>query len=246
MNTLISFATGHYKPCQARLNETAKPWFDNIVTLGPDDLDGVFTRRHSGQLRYKRGWGFWVWKPWVILERLVKMAPGDTLMYCDSQCVFKDDPTPLFELCHKLVGVLLFHQKREGHKNRTWTTGDCFALMACNGPCFWDGPQLNLALTVWAPTQKAIDLVQEWYGWCSDMRVNSDRGSTMPNLPEFKDHRHDQSILSLLAIRDSIETFPDPSQFGNGYDQPGRTYDQIISIDRMVGQCYPIPCPLPG
>ncbi len=36
-----------------------------------------------------------------------------------------------------------------------------------------------------------------------------------PNLPGFKDHRHDQAILAMLAIKYGLHTFRDPSQWGN-------------------------------
>ena len=246
MIALVTFATGHYKVCQARLVESARPWFDKIWALDEADLSENFKQSHDAQLKFKRGWGFWVWKPWVILITLAKLKPGDVLMYCDSQCVFRENPAPLADLCLDRDGVLLFHQKREGHVNRTWTTGNCFTLMGCHGPRYWDGPQLNSAMSLWSPTNHAMRLLHEWYSRCSDVRVVGDAAGLIPNLPGFKDHRHDQSILSLLAIRDGIVSMPDPSQYGNGYEQAGRNYGQVISIDRMVGQCYPIPCPSPG
>ena len=42
----------------------------------------------------------------------------------------------------------------------------------------------------------------------------------LSNLPEFKDHRHDQSILSLLAKKHNVEMFRDPSQWGNPHKRP--------------------------
>ena len=35
-----------------------------------------------------------------------------------------------------------------------------------------------------------------------------------PNFPEFRDHRHDQSLLSLVAMRMGIVAYRDPSQYG--------------------------------
>jgi hypothetical protein len=241
MNVLLTFASGLYLPQRDRLVRSAQPWFDKVLALAPKDIGADENIRFA---KHRRGYGFWAWKPHLILRELLKLSSGDVLMYCDSACIFIDDPTPLFELCLKLDGILLFHQKREGHCNRTWTTGICFSTMGCAHPAYYDGPQVNAAISVWAPTNKALHLVREWEQWCrNELAVGDDVGMG-GNLPGFKDHRHDQSVLSLLVIRDSIVSMPDPTQFGNGYMQKGRTYGQIIDHNRTVAQCQ-ILSPLP-
>jgi hypothetical protein len=42
----------------------------------------------------------------------------------------------------------------------------------------------------------------------------------LPNYPGFEDHRHDQSVLSLLARKHGIATRPDVSQWGDGRRSP--------------------------
>jgi hypothetical protein len=69
-----------------------------------------------------------------------------------------------------------------------------------------------------------------------DERILTDRRNTCdkPNYPGFRAHRHDQSILSLVAKRYWLPAFRDPSQFGN--HNIGRyansPYDQIIQHTR--------------
>lgn len=45
--------------------------------------------------------------------------------------------------------------------------------------------------------------MSEWLEWCSDPRCLIDRVNelSLSNHPDFLDHRHDQSILTLLAYR---------------------------------------------
>jgi hypothetical protein len=202
--------------------------------------------RHEWLFRHRRGFGFWVWKPFLILQHLRNaMKSDDVLMYCDSQIVLVADPWPLLELCQRQGGVLLFHQKAAGHVNRRFTRRDCFRVMGCDAPPYWDGPHLQGAISVWSATPLAIELAEEWYRWCSDPRAVSDLPSAGGEFAGFADHRHDQSIISLLAIRRGLRTYPDPTQFGNGYQEKERGYGQIASIDRIVGPTYPIPCVLP-
>ena len=47
---------------------------------------------------------------------------------------------------------------------------------------------------------KSIRFVSEWLTYATDPRAVSDLPSVLgENAPTFKDHRHDQSILSLMA-----------------------------------------------
>ena len=50
------------------------------------------------------------------------------------------------------------------------------------------------------------------------------------NLPGYRDHRHDQSVLGILAERHALPHFPDPSQYG--YPHVGATYGQVIDSHR--------------
>ena len=52
----------------------------------------------------------------------------------------------------------------------------------------------------------------------------------LPNYPEFEDHRHDQSILTNLAVKHNIKTLPDPSQCGNHVREEG--FSCIIDLHR--------------
>jgi hypothetical protein len=54
------------------------------------------------------------------------------------------------------------------------------------------------------------------------------------NYPNFKDHRHDQSIFSLLSKKYDFLAFRDPSQFGNDTKEfyTNSDYDQLINLDR--------------
>lgn len=245
-SALLSFATDRYVEPMRRLMHSAAPWFDEFRPMTPWGLPSDFLARHADQLRYCRGWGFWAFKPYIILRTLELMDPADVLMYCDSQLVVIADPAPLFDLCQRLGGVLLFHQRREGRRNWEWTRRECFERMGCNEAKYWAGDQLNAAMSVWQNTPAAIRLLAEWYRWCSDLDVVGDGRPGELNHAEFKDHRHDQSILSLLAIRDGLQTFPDPSQFGVGYEQAGRNYGQVVEFRRIVWADYPIPCQEPS
>lgn len=242
---LVTFATPHYDAMMRRLAHSARPWFDKVNTFTPADLEPEFLAAHAEQMRYSRGFGFWCWKPHLIRRVVASLPPEGVAMYCDSQCLFVRDPLPLLRICRKNGGVLVFHQRREKRFNREWTRDCCFEAMNCNEAKYWEGPQLNSAVTVWCNTPLALRTLDEMSRWVTTLDVVGDGLPGEKNHPEFRDHRHDQSIMSLLAIRDNLLTMPDPTQYGNGYEEAARGYPQILEINRQVSHPYAIPCQTP-
>lgn len=240
---LLSFGTRRYARPLRRLAQSATKHFDRVLCLRENTelLSKEWRADNREILRYARGWGFWCWKPELIYSALMLINKGDVLMYCDSQVVFKKSPQRLFDLCLENNGVLLFNQKYAGHTNKPWTKRECLIRMDCDTEEFWKASQLNAAMSVWSWTKEASDLLFEWSGLCCDYDIVSDKNNCAQH-PEFKDHRHDQSVLSLLAKQRSLPTYTDPSQFGNPHLQQEYYDGKVLSIDRMVSRDYPIPC----
>jgi hypothetical protein len=63
-----------------------------------------------------------------------------------------------------------------------------------------------------------VSFIDEWLTYSEDYRLITDSPNEcgLNNYPEFYDHRHDQSILSLLGRKYNIKNIPDISQYGNG------------------------------
>jgi len=77
-----------------------------------------------------------------------------------------------------------------------------------------------------------IQFFKEWLTYAEDSRIITDDPNVcgLGNYPEFKDHRHDQSILSLLGRKYNITTLPDISQWGN--DRREKSIPQILEHTR--------------
>lgn len=233
MNKLISFATPEYRPAAERLMLSGKSYFDETRIYKPHDIDAEFHRAHK-HFQFRRGYGYWLWKPYFILKTLMEMGTDDFLFYGDSQYVFVADPQPLFDAAKSNDGICLFHQKREGHQNLTWTRRDTFQLMGADEPKYWYGDNLNASASVWTKIDESINFLNLWLAYCQRFEVIADGPSRDQELAGFKDNRQDQSVLSILAIREELKTFRDSSQWGVGYQCPNSPYGQIINCDRRI------------
>ncbi len=234
MRTLITFGSDLYERAMCKLRDSAQRYFDRIILYRPSDINPMFREANERVLSEPRGCGLWAWKPYFILRTLAQANEGDYVFYCDSQMRFIADPAPLFALCEQNGGVLLFHQRREGHRNRTWTKRDAFGLMGCDEPRYHEGDNLVAGTQVYQKTPLAMAFVCELLQWCCKWNVISDAPNvTGPNLPGFQDHRHDQSVLSLLAMRWGIEPVNDLTQYGVGgpCDRPG---GQVLDLRRNI------------
>lgn len=216
---LVNFATPNFYKSQKILNNSAiKFGIDKTISWNKKQLKKTgFYKKNKEILNQKRGVGFWLWKPYIILDLINKINEGDLILYSDSGIEIINDLNPLFKICQRQEqnGVILF--TCGGHINKIWTKRDCFVLMDCDSKKYWDHEQTLGSFQIYIKNKNSIKFLKEWLFYCQNKYIITDMSniSGLPNFPEFKDHRHDQSILSILAVKYSKELFRDPTQWGN-------------------------------
>ena len=239
---LVSFASGKYLVGQEYLIESGRPYFTGHASYRPEFLNPGFRSKNQAVLSEKKGAGFWIWKPEIIRETLDRVAEGDFVFYVDSGNLIVGDPRPLFDLCARDPrGVLLF-DNRDGSedgtpwKNAAWTKMDCYLRMGCEGEKFRQGNKVNGSYVLVRKNPFSCAFIEEYLRWCETDGLVTDAPSRLaPEPPDFRMHRHDQSILSLLAIRDSIPVARDPSEWGNRVaDRVNPEYGQIFRHHRSL------------
>jgi hypothetical protein len=80
---LVNFADDKFKKSQKKLNESAlKFGVDKVFSFSPDDIVKTdFYEKNRIILEKKRGFGYWLWKPYIIIDTLSKLNDGDILIY---------------------------------------------------------------------------------------------------------------------------------------------------------------------
>jgi hypothetical protein len=153
-----------------------------------------------------RGCGYWLWKPYIIKHALTtKLKEKDILVYIDCGDIFYNtldgiDLKEALELSmeNKDNLFITYH-----NNNATWTKRDCFVFMDCDSEKYWNAFQLEAGISFWKNTQQSRNLIDEWIMYCKDDRILTDKPNEcgLDNLASFKDHRHDQSILTNLVLK---------------------------------------------
>jgi len=234
---LVTYATTDFRPAQERLARSAREHghVDHVYLFGPSDIQSTaFYARHRAILDAPRGAGYWLWKPYLILERLKHIPEGDFVIYSDSgrsvANEYRRPVDPLLEWATELGnGVMPGISIPYAGEASKWTKRDCFFYMDCDTERFWQHPQIQATHSVWQKCDFAMNFAASWLKYCCDERLITDAPNTcgLDNFSAFIDHRHDQSILTNLVIRGDLR-FIDGSLGLAGYVRPLRTWDQDL------------------
>jgi hypothetical protein len=214
----LTFCTPDYAGVARELRLSAAKWGLTTRTYTPrHPAVTAVAKAHPEIMRQARGAGYWLWKPAILLDTLNAVPDGDVVFYTDAGMTLIRDPRELFERAtDEAPSVLFEHATSEDapdfFKQSRWTKRDCFVLMDADRPEFWNATQVIAGFQMHRNGAKARALVSEWLRFASDDRILTDRPNTMgaPNLEGFVEHRHDQSILTNLAVKYGIVGQLDP------------------------------------
>jgi hypothetical protein len=203
---LISFADGSFKARARTVYEEAANFglFDKVTVFNFDTLSEQLKADHGHYMNTTpRGFGYWIWKPHIILETLNSISTDDILLYMDAgftlnaggQRRFRD----YIELTRTHDNKLLSFQNIYTEHN--WTKAD-LALrldLTISSPEMMTS-QLGSGLIMLQKTSSNVDMLRQWIEIATDdnYHFSDDTPSQASNHPDFQEHRHDQSIASLL------------------------------------------------
>lgn len=212
--SFVSFGDRSCRGARKRLAKQAKEsgYFDSINILAERDLGKDFRKRNLNRLAPgSRGFGYWMWKPQVILQELEKLGDGDVLLYADVGCHIVPDRGRGLERYVTLVrnspsGLLCGELS---HLESAWTKGDLFDFFGVREATeITDTPQRIGTVIFFVRNQTSLEIVRAWLGICEkNPDLISDAPSLSPNFPDFQEHRHDQSVLSILSKLRGCSTF---------------------------------------
>lgn len=229
---LINYANAGYVNAQIKNSKTALEvgGFDYSINYGFNSLSEEFKKKHEMHFSQKRGAGYWVWKPPIMLDALSKINQGDILMYSDSGCHFINNMSPIFNRLEETKNKVLVFNLSQIEKD--WNKRDCFITLGCDTPEYTDTKQFMGTFFMCKKNEFAEYIIRKWSEILSDFHMIADESispSKAKNYDSFKEHRHDQSILSLICKLNKVEFMEDITEWGN---PDIRGTEQMISHTR--------------
>jgi len=215
-------------------------WFDAIYPVTDDEIFNInkdWTERHRDFIfRNKRGYGYWIWKPFLMMELMRKINYGDLLIYVDAGAEINIKGGERYYELQALASQNDFVAFELEHKALSWTKGDLFASLGIS----LDDPvaaerQVMGGVMFLRKTTLTLQVLNHWALLCETCNYGllDDSISVSPNDANFKEHRHDQSIFSLLVrmLGCSI-VLPDETYFPDVWRKEGYHRDAPIQTLR--------------
>lgn len=228
MRIFVTFTSSAWHRAGQRIMRQAKAMnvYDRVHGITEDSLDEAFRRKYGQQLvSGSRGFGYWCWKPQVILQILDQMGEGDVLQYTDAGChLNRSGRKRLIEYfdmaMHSASGLLAFQATEPSPPlpplscepmdltEYRWVKGDLLDYFSVRQDLSITHTQsIGAGIIFVRKCEKALQLVKKWASVVDDgFFLLDDTCSKSPNLPGFIEHRHDQAIFSLLCKIHSVET----------------------------------------
>ena len=231
---MIHFCTfGNIPQYSRSINELvteakASNYFNTVKEYNQNNLSGI-ENHHEFIKSNIKGYGYWIWKSILLIDMFSKTNEGDIIIYADAGCgiSIRENAKKKFKqwidtVTNNAPYRISFQMT---HLEKVWTKNDLFDIMDCNDDKYKNTGQNVANIQIYKNNKDNLDFIKEYYKFCclNNYHYVTDEPSYSLNDPMFKEHRHDQSILSLLFKKYGASVFPD---HWNDYEYP------IIAIRR--------------
>jgi len=224
---LLSFGAGDsaYNQALHRISNMADKsgFFDSITSHNRKSMDELYPEFKSLHDNFVEknplGYGRWVWKPFLINQRLKELPDDSILLYLDVGCWINFGP----ESARKRMSEYILHTQQNDilafQHNGSWIIEKAFTrvdLVEEIDLSLTDllSRQINAGVIFFKVNEKSRSFVKEWLQFCTK---NSYAYLMDPppelRFPEYIDHRHDQSVFSGLIKKHGILPFSEETWF---------------------------------
>jgi hypothetical protein len=211
--------------------------FDSSMALDENSLKEkhptFWARHHKAVLSHARGFGFWIWKPYLLMEELNQLPDGWGLVYLDAGCILNPTEKALhrldlykeYALENSIWATELLPKRGESFLNRDWCKADTLNFLGADQR-IKEKPQVQAGILLLKNDEICRSLVTRWYEACyqDSYHYLDDSPSVLPNASSFCEHRHDQSIFSILFRQLNLKPVPDETFFPGRWDTEGSGY----------------------
>lgn len=209
----------------------------------------IFDLKSRGE---QRGFGWYSWKPFVILQELERQEHEDVcgmnyesgaiILWTDADTYPTGDLTPLLQRCHDDGGIMLF--AAEGWTQGQSTKRSCMKAMNCDFEKSHQAQHATARFALFeAGNWRAKQFLMEWLTYClNPLCVGLEPSPGEPEYAGYNEHRSDQSILTNLAHKYGCRLYREADQFGDGTDRDRDLYGTVF---HQIG-CYDKPKTLNG
>ena len=224
----ISYASRNFKNRYESINKLGNDsgLFNNFKCFSEIDIDNEFKEKYVTIWNSHKGGGYWIWKFYLISKVLENINNNDIIVYIDSGCHINITPesnqrfNEYIDMVKKsksgLLRFQLTHQEKKFTNKKTIEYfKNKFNIVDIKMNEYLENFQLVGGIQIIRKTQFTVDFFNKLLEILNDdMNLFSDK-YTLQN----EQHRHDQSIMSLLYKHmEGDLIIDDETYFGEGFE----------------------------
>jgi len=192
--------------------------FDAVIQYKKEDIDASFYEKNEHILSQRRGAGYWLWKPYIIHKTLEMVSDGDIVFYSDAGSKFIKKADPIFSALQNEMGAVAF-KMAGNHKENEYCRKSVVQQVLGETESVLNTDQNMASFIGTRKCESSLEIIKTWLDLCQNSDLILDKPSGAEEFLDFKDHRHDQALWSLLTKKMSIPVLPDPTQWGIHHGQ---------------------------
>ncbi len=187
---------------------------DRVYQYSLSDIDPEFRKKNEHILSRPRGNGYWLWKPYFIERTLRLLQEGDYLVYCDAGIYYNAPVKNLIRAMERqgddMMAFAIDHMEYE------YTKRDVFLALDADREEYARTHQRMAGTIVLKKTDRSVQIIREWLALAQQDNLITDAPNCLgkDNYEGFRDHRHDQSVWSLVSKKRNVRPYRDATQFG--------------------------------
>lgn len=207
--TAITYADGCCSQSVERNRQSALDvGVDSAHAYGRRDLDPEWRERHAEVLAQRKGAGWWLWKPYLVLKTLRSdIVPWNTgvVIWLDAGNFYTGHPSSV--VARALRASDISAMKLKCCIESDWTSVQALRLLDGLSYDIADTPQLGAYFLLFRKTTTTLAFVEDWLRHAEEPAIlmESGRDENMENAPGYQRHMADQSIFSVLFKQRGFE-----------------------------------------
>lgn len=220
----LTYGDSSYKYSKIHLSYLAKQsgLFDEIISLGPNDLSNEFKKNFQEILNQKRGGGFWIWKHEIISNLLDKIKPQDIILYCDAGSSINNSAKAkkrfkeYFDIILSRETSFLRFEAEKKYLEKFYTTKEVFEkLEVPENSKIRQTTQLQAGVMFFKKNKTNMEFFLDYKKVLNSNQNLITDFYTNKQYKSFITNRHDQSIFSLLGKTYNSHILENETEFRN-------------------------------
>lgn len=236
----MTYANDVFEHAKSRLLKEASDFgeFKTVQGYGPSDLDTCIYQTYKSILELPRGGGYWLWRPFILQEKMSQIQNGEYIVFLDAGCKLNSNGKKRFneyinQLAASQYGILSFQMSGNNGpgtlcKEKVWTINEIFQYFNVqkNEAIHNSGQYLGgvFILKKCSHSQMYIEKTIECIS--KNPLLITDYFNKQNQATHFKENRHEQSVTSVLRkiigseVIDGDESWWPPFGTGESLNYP--------------------------